>query len=241
LQSGEDSNYELTAFCGLITKIRDRLGLVVTLGLGEKAYRDLKAFRDAGAQRYLLKFETSDKKLYRRLKPDSCYAARFRCLAALKKLGYQTGSGNMVGLPGQSLNVLVEDILLFKELALDMIGIGPFISHKDTPLAGEKNGDLGTTLKIVALTRINVPYANIPATTAVGTIDKLGRQRALQAGANIVMPNLTPAKYRKYYQIYPDKICLNDTALTCAGCVGRMINSLGRKVGAGPGHSIQKP
>jgi len=239
LQSGEESGHDQAAFCRLITRIRHQLGLVVTLGLGEKTYRQLKAFRDAGADRYLLKFETSDKSLYRRLRPDSRYADRFRCLAALKRLRFQTGSGNMVGLPGQSLKSLAEDIALFKKLDLDMIGIGPFISHKHTPLARAKNGGLEMVLKTVALTRINAPYANIPATTAVGTIDSLGRQRALASGANIVMPNVTPVKYRKYYQIYPDKICINDKALTCAGCLDRMITGLGRKIGTGPGHSIK--
>ena len=239
LQSGEESGYDQAAFCGLVTRIKRHLGLVVTLSLGEKTYRELKAFRDAGADRYLLKFETSDESLYHRLKPDSCYADRFGCLAALKRLGYQTGSGNMVGLPGQSLKSLAEDIVRFKRLKLDMIGIGPFISHKHTPLAREKNGSLEMVLKTVALTRISAPYANIPATTAVGTIDSLGRQRALRAGANIVMPNVTPVKYRKYYQIYPDKICINDKALTCAGCLDRMIIGLGRKVGTGPGNSIK--
>jgi biotin synthase len=145
----------------------------------------------------------------------------------------------MVGLPGQTAETLADDILMFKALELDMIGVGPFIAHPDTPLGGEVSGTLEMTLKVVALTRLLTNNAHIPATTAMGSIDPEGREKALQCGANILMPNLTPTRYRAHYQIYPNKICLFESDERCAPCAGKIVSSVGRTVASGPGHSLK--
>jgi len=239
LQSGEDRYYTVKQLCGLVARIKT-LGLAVTLSVGELTYSQYKQLRAAGADRYLLRFETSDPELYAFLRPGKSLSGRLRCLAWLGKLGYQVGSGAMVGLPGQTAGSIADDIVLYKKLDLDMIGIGPFIAHPHTPLAGAAGGSLGLVLKAVALTRILTKDTNIPATTAVGTVDSKGRQKALACGANVLMPNMTPAKYRKYYEIYPDKICISEDSIKCTSCVGRMIRSMGRSVAAGHGARKRK-
>jgi biotin synthase len=239
LQSGEDGSYAIEELCRLVKKIK-ALGLAVTLSIGERSYQDYKLLKAAGADRYLLRFETSDARLYAKLRPGRTLANRLRCLAWLKKLGYQVGSGAMVGLPGQTDASIAEDIFLYKRLGLDMIGIGPFIPHPHTPLAKASQTGLEKVLRVLALTRIVTKNTHIPATTAVGTIDSRGRQKALQSGANIIMPNCTPVKYRKLYQIYPDKISLSDDAVKCRRAMLRMIIVLGRSIGKGYGHSLRK-
>jgi len=229
LQSGEDRHYKIKDLCALVSDIK-KLNVAVTLSIGELTYSQYKQLKAAGADRYLLRFETSDPELYASLRPDRSLAQRLRCLAWLEKLGYEVGSGAMVGLPGQTAGSIADDISLFKKMDLDMIGIGPFIPHPNTPLSKAAGGSLELVLKAVALTRIVTRNTNIPATTAVGTIDALGRQKALSCGANILMPNMTPSRYRKLYEIYPDKICISESALKCAGCVGRMIRALGRTI-----------
>lgn len=241
LQSGEDSAYSVEDLCTLVKRMKKELNLAITLCIGERSFEEYKRFKDVGADRYLLKFETSSPSLFKRLKPDSTYAERLRCLEWLKKLGYQVGSGNMVGLPGQTSESLAEDILLFKALDLDMIGTGPFIPHPNTPLAGTSLGDLERTLKVVALTRMVTRNTHIPATTAVGTIDPRGRQKALQCGANVIMPNATPKEFRKHYQIYPNKICLDESPQNCRFCIEAMVSSLGRKIGSGFGDTLKHP
>lgn len=240
LQSGEGLGHSLEEFCSLIAKIK-KLRVAVTLSVGEMKFEEYARMRDAGADRYLLRFETSNEKLYGFLRPGCRLEDRLACLGWLRQLGYQVGSGAMVGLPGQDAEDIAGDILLYKELSLDMIGIGPFIAHPHTPLAAKKSGALGLTLRAIALTRIVTKDAHIPATTAVGTVDVGGRQKALECGANILMPNMTPVKYRKFYEIYPDKICISEDALSCHGCVKQMINGLGRKVGGGCGDSFKMP
>jgi len=235
LQSGEDRHYKIKDLCALIADIK-KLDVAITLSIGELTYSRYKQLKAAGADRYLLRFETSDPELYASLRPGRSLAQRLRCLAWLKKLGYEVGSGVMVGLPGQTAGSIADDISLFKKLDLDMIGIGPFIPHPHTPLAKAAGGSLELVLKTVALTRIVTKNTNIPATTAVGTIDAQGRQKALRCGANILMPNMTPAQYRRFYEIYPDKICITENALKCAGCVGRMIRGLGRAPGSDFGY-----
>ena len=239
LQSGEDPFYSAEDIGFLVQRIKKNLNLAVTLCLGERTYEDYRKFREAGADRYLLKFETSSPCLFNRLKPDSSYPERLRCLEWLKELGYQVGSGNMVGLPHQTLESLAEDILLFQELNLDMIGIGPFIPHPDTPLKDARKGELETVLKVVALTRLVTRNTHIPATTAVGTLYPAGRQKALQCGANVIMPNATPMEFRRHYQIYPNKICLNESPQNCRFCIEAMVTSLGRKVAANFGHTVK--
>lgn len=239
LQSGEDPAYTPEDLCTLVRRMKRELNLAITLCIGERTFEEYKMFKDAGADRYLLKFETSSPSLFKRLKPDSNYAERFRCLEWLRELGYQVGSGNIVGLPGQTTKDLAEDILLFKELDLDMIGIGPFIPHPNTPLSETPPRELSQTLKVVAVTRLVTRNAHIPATTAVGTIDPTGRQKALRCGANVVMPNATPREFRRHYQIYPNKICVNESPSNCRYCIEGMVASLGRRIGSGFGGTMK--
>lgn len=239
LQSGEDLFYSAKDLCVLVKRIKKEFNLAITLCVGERPFEEYRMFKEAGADRYLLKFETSHRGLFERLKPDSSYEERFRCLEWLRELGYQVGSGNMVGLPGQTTEILAEDILLFHKMDLDMIGIGPFIPDPNTPLAGAAAGDLEKTLKTVALTRMVARNTHLPATTAVGTIHPTGRQKALQCGANVIMPNATPKEFRKHYQIYPNKICINESPSDCRFCIEGMVTSLGRRAGSGFGDSLK--
>jgi biotin synthase len=239
LQSGEDTAYSIEDICALVRRIKSEFGFAVTLCIGERTYEDYKRLKEAGVDRYLLRFETTDPLLFRKLKPDSLYVKRYQCLDWLKELGYQVGSGNMVGLPGQSLESLADDILKFKELDMDMVGLGPYISNPDTPLQGSANGTIDMVLRVTALTRIVTKNAHMPATTATGTIDPEGRQKALQCGANVLMPNLTPRKYRGHYLIYPDKICIDEDPRKCRFCVESMITGLGKTVSRDAGHSLK--
>ena len=172
--------------------------------------------------------------------PNADIENRFRCLYDIKKLGYETGTGCLVGLPNQTIESLADDILFFKELDADMVGIGPFIPHENTPLKDEKNGDFWLALKVMALTRINLPKINIPATTAMETLNPNGRIIALQSGANVVMPNVTSVEYRKKYEIYPGKICINDEPQKCRGCIENKIKSIGRSIGTDRGNGKNK-
>lgn len=241
LQSGEDPAYSMEGLCGLVRNIKESTGTAVTLSIGERSYDDYTKLREAGADRYLLRFETSDPLLFKTLKPDAVYEQRFQCLQWLAELGYQVGSGNMVGLPGQSVESLADDILKFREMELDMVGLGPYISHPDTPLSDSADGTLDRVLRVTALTRIVTQDAHLPATTATGTIDPQGRQKALQCGANVLMPNVTPLRYREHYRIYPGKICIGEDPHTCRSCAESMVARLGRTVSHGAGHSLKNP
>jgi biotin synthase len=240
LQSGEDPCFTMDDLCFLIRSIKADTGLSVTLSIGERTYEDYKRLKEAGADRYLLRFETGDPVLFKKLKPDSVYKERFRCLQWLSELGYQVGSGVMIGLPGQTLESLAADILRFKEMDLDMVGLGPYISHPNTPLQGSENGTLDMVLRVTALTRIVTKNAHMPATTATGTIDIEGRQKALQCGANVLMPNFTPRKYREHYLIYPDKICIDEEPRRCRFCMENMVIGLGRTISDDAGHSLKR-
>jgi biotin synthase len=167
--------------------------------------------------------------------PNASYENRIRCLYDLKSLGYETGTGCLVGLPNQTLESLADDILFFKKLDADMIGIGPFIPHENTPLKGAAKGDFWLALKVMALTRINLPDINIPATTAMETLNPNGRIIALQSGANVVMPNVTSTEYRAKYEIYPGKICINENPEQCRGCIEGKIKAIGRTISKGKG------
>jgi len=240
LQSGEDPFYSADILADLIKIIKQKSNVAVTLSIGERdqeAYRKLFA---AGADRFLMRFETSNPGLYRSLHPDSDFQERMQILEWLKAIGYQVGSGIMIGLPGQTLEDLAMDILKFKELELDMVGVGPFLPHPDTPLAGAYCGTAEMTLKVIALTRIVTRTAHLPATTALATLrPEDGRDKALQAGANVVMPNLTPMKYRELYEIYPDKICVNEEAEQSDSYIRRRIHLIGRSISDGYGHSLK--
>lgn len=250
LQGGEDPGLTRERVAALVRAIVATTGLTVTLSLGERSDDDTRAWREAGADRYLLRFETSDPALYERIHPDlpGRVSDRLAQLERLRAFGYEIGSGVMVGIPGQTYATLAQDIALCARLDLDMIGIGPFVPSPRTPLGGpdaaafaapageQVPNDEETTLKAVALARLACPEANIPSTTALATIDPArGRELALQRGANVVMPNVTPPRYRVLYEIYPGKACISETAAQCGACLAGRIRSIGRVVGAGPG------
>ncbi len=249
LQSGEDYGLTTSWIAEVVRRIKVQTSLAVTLSFGERPETDLAAWREAGADRYLLRFETSDDELYKLIHPDlpGRTSDRIALLRLLRRLGCEAGSGIMVGIPGQTRASVADDIDLFRGMDLDMIGIGPYISHPETPLgdhswvreipAGEQMpGDELTVYKVVALARLVCPQANIPSTTALATINKVdGREQGLRRGANVVMPNLTPPEYRVKYEIYPDKACVNETAEMCRGCLRGRVESIGRTIGSGPG------
>jgi iron-only hydrogenase maturation rSAM protein HydE len=209
----------------------------VTLSVGEREPEEYELWRNAGAERYLMRHETADSDLYAKLDPGQTLERRVSLLKVLKSLDYQVGTGFMVGLPGQTPRTLLADVELARELQAEMVGIGPFIPHPDTPLGPYPGGTVEQTCLMVALTRIFLPFALIPATTALGSVSPLGREAALQAGANVVMPNLTPRIHRADYQIYPGKICLGEEAAECRGCITWRIISIGRQVSEGLGHN----
>ena len=207
----------------------------MTLSIGERSFEDYKAFKDAGADRYLLRIETTDKELYKKMHPNMNFENRVRCLKDLKKLGYEVGTGCLVGLPNQTIESLADDILFFKELEADMIGIGPFLPHPETPLKDNPKGSFELALKVMAIVRIILKDINIPATTAMETLNPNGRIIALQSGANVVMPNVTTVEYRRKYEIYPNKICINEDPSQCRNCIETKIRSIGRTISTGFG------
>jgi biotin synthase len=240
LQSGESVQYSTDEMVSLISRIKRDFGVAITLSMGEKRREEYAALREAGADRYLLRFETSCEKLFAQLKPDSSYAERLQCLQWLREVGFQVGSGIMVGLPGQTVEMIADDILLMKELDLDMVGFGPFIPDDTTPLKGQGGGTLGLTLRTLALIRIVMRNVHIPATTAMGTIDPQGRQRALEVGANVLMPNVTPTKYREMYQLYPNKPGLKQAPSDTFETLRALVHSVGRTVATDQGHSLKR-
>jgi biotin synthase len=250
MQSGEDPGLTCDFIADVIRAIKAETGLAITLSLGERTDEELRAWKAAGADRFLLRFETSDPDLYRRIHPSlpGSLSDRVAQLRRMREMGYEIGSGVMVGIPGQTWDTLARDVELFRDLDIDMIGIGPFLPSPRTPLGGEAAGRLRAaddeqvpntelaTLKVVALTRLVCPEANLPSTTALATLDPAtGRELGLVRGANIVMPNVTPPEYRVLYEIYPGKACVHETAEACQHCLERRIHSIGRVVGKGPG------
>jgi biotin synthase len=227
LQSGEDSFFSQDIVCRLIERIRKETDLIITLSIGERALNDYNAFQQAGANRYLLKHETASLELYRYLRPGCEWENRMKCLRRLKELGFETGTGNMVGLPGQTPEILADDLLVMKYLDADMLGIGPFIAHPDTPLAGIDNDDIELTLRVLALARLITSNTNIPATTALATLHPQGRLLALQAGANVVMPDFTPEIYKNCYDIYPGRKDVG-SAVTIINGLERDFHTIGR-------------
>jgi biotin synthase len=253
MQAGEDAGIKAPLMADIIREIKTQTPLVVTLSLGERSAGELALWRRAGADRYLLRFETSDQQLYQKIHPPApgrTTSDRLKLLHRLRKSGYEIGSGIMVGIPGQTYESLADDILLFRKLDLDMVGIGPYLPHPETPLgksAGRMTGATGhvpntedMVYKTIALTRLLCPEANIPSTTALATINrKEGRELGLSRGANIFMPNLTPLAYRKLYEIYPAKACIFETPAQCQVCLQARILTMGRKIGAGPGSRVR--
>ena len=253
MQAGEDPGLTRDQIGAIVRAIKATTPLAVTLSLGERDDDDLRAWKAAGADRYLLRFETSDPELYDRIHPSlpGTLSDRFAQLERMRAMGYEIGTGVMVGIPGQTWATLAQDIDTFRRFDMDMIGIGPFLPSPRTDLGGpgaaaylaapdqQVPNDELTTLKAVALARLVCPTANIPSTTALATLDpKAGRELGLCRGANVVMPNVTPPKYRVLYEIYPGKACVHETAQMCQGCLEGRIHSIGRVLGKGPGGRV---
>ena len=207
LQGGEDGYFTDERICSIVSNIKQQYpDCAITLSIGEKSYESYKAFYKAGATRYLLRHETATQEHYSRLHPQNMSLKnRMECIKNLKRIGYQTGSGFMVGSPYQTLQNLVLDLRFLQEIEPDMIGIGPFLSHNDTPFASCENGSLKRCINLISILRLMFPYALIPSTTALGTIHPQGRVMGLMAGANVVMPNLSPSNVRKLYTLYNNK------------------------------------
>jgi biotin synthase len=257
LQAGEDPGIRADWMADVVRRIKTESPMAVTLSLGEREREELALWREAGADRYLLRFETSNRELYERIHPprgtrysgSGQVSDRIALLGMLRELGYEVGSGVMIGIPGQSYDDLAGDLELFRDLNLDMIGVGPFLMHPETPLADPQQqpavppGEQAPaselmTYKVIALTRLLCPRTNIPSTTALATLNKRnGRELGLVRGANIVMPNLTPPKYRIHYEIYPNKACIQESAGLCHRCMDARIESIGRTRGSGRGDS----
>jgi biotin synthase len=246
LQSGEDDFYTTEIIEDLIKDILKKCDCRVALSIGERPIEEYKKYYKAGARRCLIRFETTNKEIFKSLHPKksvtkNSFEKRIELLKDLKKMGYQVGTGPMIGLPNQTLADLAEDILFYNKLNINMAGMGPFISHHNTPLAGSPNGTFNMSLKMIAITRIVCKDIFISATTALQTLNKFnGRELALKAGANLLMPNITPKKYREHYQLYPNKVCIYESPYDCAGCVKSVIQSVDRVPGKGYGDTLRK-
>ena len=229
LQGGEDGWFTQERLEGIVRAIKESYAdCAVTLSLGERTKESYRRLFEAGADRYLLRHETADEAHYRSLHPPELSAAhRKRCLWDLKEIGYQTGTGFMVGSPGQTAAHLAEDMMFIRKLEPHMVGIGPFVPHHDTPFARESGGTVELTLYLIGLLRVMLPKLLLPATTALGTIDARGREKGVLAGANVVMPNLSPTSVRRKYELYDNKICTGDEAAECRSCLNRRMESIG--------------
>ena len=232
LQGGEDPYFTDEKMTDMITSIKTRYpDCAITISAGEKEHESYQAFFDAGADRYLLRHETANAKHYAQLHPASfSWQHRIRCLYDLKTIGYQVGCGFMVGSPFQTTEDLAQEMLFIKELQPHMVGIGPFIAQHDTPFRSRSNGTLEQTLFMLGLIRLTLPHVLLPSTTALGTIHPLGREKGILAGANVVMPNLSPVSVRKKYMLYDNKICTGDEAAECRLCLQKRMQSIGYRV-----------
>ena len=232
LQGGEDPYFTDERICGIVSEIKEKFpGCAVTLSLGEKSQESYQQYFDAGADRYLLRHETAGADHYKKLHPeDLSQEDRMQCLQDLKEIGYQVGSGFMVGSPYQKTEDLISDLRFLQELQPDMIGIGPFITHQDTPFREFTSGELTLCLRMVAILRHLFPEVLLPATTALGTIHPNGRELGLLAGANVVMPNLSPVGVREKYSLYDNKICTGEEAAECRGCLENRVASAGFQI-----------
>lgn len=240
LQGGEDPKYTNIEIEELVCSLKAEFpDCAVTLSLGERDHDTYQQWFDAGADRYLLRHETADPEHYRMLHPPELSGEhRKNCLWDLKQIGYQTGTGFMVGSPGQTTDCLAEDLMFIRKLEPAMVGIGPFVAHHDTPFAGEPDGSAQLTVYLLGLIRLMMPEVLLPATTALGTIDPQGREKGVLAGANVVMPNLSPQQVRKKYELYDNKICTGEEAAECRGCLQRRMESIGYQVVTGRGDAL---
>ncbi|MEW6194612.1 MAG: [FeFe] hydrogenase H-cluster radical SAM maturase HydE [Bacteroidota bacterium] len=239
LQSGEDHVFDTDLIAYIIYSIKQQTPAAITLSLGERGFDEYRTWKIAGADRYLLKHETANPKLYGMYHNKQKLSDRITHLRFLKTIGYQIGSGNMVGLPMQTVEDIADDILLCKELDLDMAAFGPFIPSPSTPYQNKKPGSVELTLKTMAVARLVLQNVHIPATTALATLDADGRIKGLNSGANIVMPDFTPSPYREQYQIYPDRKCMTDEPQNCRSCLQLQIESIGRRISTSRGDSLK--
>lgn len=241
LQGGEDPYYKDDDIVDLVQSIKAEFpDCAITLSIGEKSKESYQKYKDAGADRYLLRHETNTKELYESLHPGMSYDNRIECLNTLKEIGFQVGAGFMVGLPNQADEDYVNDLLFLKELQPHMVGIGPFIPQSDTPLANTEGGTLDKTCIMLSIVRLLLPKVLLPATTALGSLDNRGRERGLKAGGNVVMPNLSPTNVRDKYLLYDGKICTGDEAAHCRGCIERRINFAGFEVDMSRGDHLDR-
>ena len=232
LQGGEDRYFSDETVCRIVSRIKERYpDCAVTLSLGEKSRESYEKMYDAGADRYLLRHETADRDHYGKLHPkEMSFENRMRCLYDLKEIGYQVGCGFMVGSPFQTSSDLAEDLKFIETFQPDMCGIGPFIPHQATPFAGEKPGTVELTCYLLSVIRLIHPSVLLPSTTALGTIDPRGREKGILAGANVVMPNLSPVSVRKKYELYDNKICTGDESAQCRSCLAGRMKSIGYEI-----------
>ena len=241
LQGGEDPYFTDERVCQIVSAIREKYpDCAITLSIGEKSRESYQAYFDAGADRYLLRHETADPVHYAKLHPAemSC-ENRKRCLYDLKEIGYQIGAGMMVGAPFQTTDHIIEDIRFLQALQPDMIGIGPFLSHKDTPFRDAPNGELHLVLRLLGVLRLVFPEVLLPATTALGTMHPQGRELGLKMGANVIMPNLSPVSVRKKYMLYDNKICTGDESAQCRNCLQARVESAGYQVSMSRGDALR--
>ncbi len=232
LQGGEDPYYTDDMICEIVSSLHSRYpDCAITLSIGEKSKSSYEAYYKAGARRFLLRHETADEEHYGKLHPtEMSLTNRKHCLYDLKEIGYQVGAGFMVGSPYQTTENIIKDLRFLQELKPHMIGIGPFLTHRDTPFAKFENGSFKLTLRLISILRLMLPYALIPATTALGTINPMGREMGLKAGANVVMPNLSPVDYRKLYSLYENKICTGEESAQCRDCLEKRVENAGYRV-----------
>ena len=232
LQGGEDAYFTDGVLCGVVTVIKSRFpDCAVTLSMGERSRESYRRLFDAGADRYLLRHETADRAHYARLHPpEMSFENRMRCLRDLREIGYQVGCGFMVGSPCQTEKELAQDLKFIETFRPDMCGIGPFIPHKNTPFRDFPAGTLELTCYLLSIIRLIYPPVLLPATTALGTIHPSGRERGVQAGANVVMPNLSPVSVREQYELYDNKICTGEESAQCRGCLERRMDAIGYRI-----------
>ncbi|AQW82455.1 [FeFe] hydrogenase H-cluster radical SAM maturase HydE [Campylobacter pinnipediorum] len=239
LQSGESNVFSDDDMCKILSGIK-KFGVQITLSLGEKSFEQYKAYKEAGGNRYLLRIETTDEKLYKRFHPGMSLENRIRCLHDLQTLGYETGSGLLVGLPDTNPEILAKDLMFLKKFDFDMVGIGPFIPADNTPLSNEKGGSVHMAIKLIAITRLLLPNINIPATTAIETIDpNEGRKKALKSGANVIMPSITNGKYQDLYRLYPKKFYIKADVGETYTKFDNLLFSIGDKVSLENGDSMR--
>lgn len=239
LQSGEDPSFSKEDIAAIITEIKLNYDVAITLSLGERPFHEYDLWRKCGADRYLLKHETANINLYHQIHPYQKFENKITHLKYLKEIGFQIGSGNITGLPNQSIEDVAEDILLCNELDVDMASFSPFISAENTPLSEVKNCDIILLLNTMAVARLVLKNAHIPATSALATLDEEGREKGILAGANVIMPSFTPSPYRGNYLIYKDKKCITENPKQCLPCLNLRLISVGVKPSHSQGHSLK--